>query len=42
MILDTTYYERCIRTLQNAYTMLEKENSENIGITAITMLTIMA
>ena len=30
MILDTTYYERCIRTLQNAYTMLEKENSENI------------
>ena len=30
MIIDTTYYERCIRTLQNAYTMLKKENSENI------------
>ena len=30
MIIDTTYYERCIRTLQNAYTMLKKEKSENI------------
>jgi nucleotidyltransferase substrate binding protein (TIGR01987 family) len=30
MIIDTTYYERCIRTLQNAYAMLNKENSDNI------------
>jgi nucleotidyltransferase substrate binding protein (TIGR01987 family) len=30
MIIDTTYYERCIRTLQNAYVLLVKENSDNI------------
>jgi len=30
MIIDTTYYERCIRTLQNAYTMLKNENSDHI------------
>jgi len=30
MIIDTTYYERCISTLQKAHTMLKKEKSENI------------
>jgi len=30
MIIDTTYYERCISTLQKAYTMLKKENAGNI------------
>ena len=30
MIIDTTYYERCIGTLQKAYAMLKVENSESI------------
>lgn len=30
MIIDTTYYERCISTLQKANTMLKKENADNI------------
>lgn len=30
MIIDTAYYERCIGTLQKAYTMLEEEKSETI------------
>jgi nucleotidyltransferase substrate binding protein (TIGR01987 family) len=30
MILDTTYYERCISTLQKAYTMLKNEESDHI------------
>ncbi len=31
MIVDTEYYERCIKTLQNAYTLLSKENLDTIG-----------
>ena len=30
MKIDTTYYERCIRTLENAYALLKKANPENI------------
>lgn len=30
MIIDTEYYERCIKTLQNAYTLLNKENPDTI------------
>ncbi len=30
MIVDTEYYERCIKTLQNAYTLLSKENLDTI------------
>ena len=30
MIIDATYYERCIRTLQSAYLLLVKENPDNI------------
>lgn len=30
MIIDITYYERCIKTLQNAYSRLRKENPHNI------------
>lgn len=31
MIVDTEYYEHCIKTLQNAYTLLSKENLDTIG-----------
>jgi nucleotidyltransferase substrate binding protein (TIGR01987 family) len=31
MDIDTTFYERCISTLTNAYAMLKQENPENIG-----------
>lgn len=30
MIIDTGYYERCIKTLENAYTLLSKENPDTI------------
>ena len=30
MRIETEYYERCIRTLQNAYDLLKKANPENI------------
>ncbi len=30
MKIDTTYYERCITTLEKAHTMLLKANPENI------------
>lgn len=30
MKIDTTYFERCIRTLETAYTLLKKANPENI------------
>ena len=30
MIIDTGYYERCIKTLENAYTLLGKENPDTI------------
>jgi len=30
MSIDTTYYERCIRTLENAYSLLNTENSDSI------------
>lgn len=30
MSIDTTYYERCIKTLQNAYSLLNKEKSDTI------------
>jgi nucleotidyltransferase substrate binding protein (TIGR01987 family) len=30
MILDTTYYERCIRTLDSAYTLLNAETPDTI------------
>lgn len=30
MNIDTTYYERCIRTLEKAYTLLLKSDIENI------------
>jgi hypothetical protein len=29
-MIDTTYYERCILTLQNAYSMLQQESPGNI------------
>jgi hypothetical protein len=29
-MIDTTYYERCILTLQRAYIMLQQENPHNI------------
>lgn len=30
MIIDTEFYERCIKTLQNAYALLNKENPDTI------------
>lgn len=30
MIIDTEYYERCIRTLENAYSLLIKSNPDSI------------
>jgi nucleotidyltransferase substrate binding protein (TIGR01987 family) len=30
MVIDTEYYKRCIKTLQNAYTLLNKENPDTI------------
>ncbi|HEY3370729.1 MAG TPA: nucleotidyltransferase substrate binding protein [Prolixibacteraceae bacterium] len=30
MIIDTAYYERCISTLEKAYTMLKKEDPDHI------------
>ena len=30
MIIDTSYYDRCILTLQNAYTLLISQDSESI------------
>lgn len=30
MKIDTTYYDRCIRTLESAYTLLKKADPENI------------
>jgi hypothetical protein len=30
MKIDTTYYERCINTLEKAYSLLVKANRENI------------
>ena len=30
MILDTTYYEKCIKTLEKAYSMLKAENPDSI------------
>ncbi len=30
MSIDTTYYERCIRTLENAYSLLNTEKSDSI------------
>ena len=30
MKIDITYYERCIRTLENAHALLKKANPENI------------
>lgn len=30
MVIDTEYYERCIKTLQNAYTLLNKANPDTI------------
>lgn len=30
MIIDTEYYERCIKTLQNAYRLLNEENPDSI------------
>lgn len=30
MLIDTIYYERCLKTLMNAFTMLKKENPDNI------------
>jgi nucleotidyltransferase substrate binding protein (TIGR01987 family) len=31
MLIDTGYYERCIKTLQNAYALLIKEDPETIN-----------
>lgn len=30
MSIDTTYYERCVRTLENAYSLLNTVNSDSI------------
>ena len=30
MKIDTAFYDRCIRTLEGAYTLLKQANSDNI------------